>query len=134
MLRWSGNVGPYLEKGHIEPSTSPYGAPVLFVPKKDGTLRMCYDYRALNKITVSNRYPLPRIDDLLDQLVGAVCFTRLDLMSGYNQIRISKEDVPKTAFVTPFGHFQFWVLCFGLSNTLATFQAAMNWLFGPYLG
>ena len=123
-----------LEKGHIEPSTSPYGSPVLFVSKKDGTLRMCYDCRALNKITVSNRYPLPRIDDLLDQLVGAEYFTTLDLMTGYNQIRISEEDVPKTAFVTPFGHFQFRVLCFGLTNAPATFQAAMNRLFAPYLG
>jgi hypothetical protein len=99
-----------LIKGHIEPSTSPYGAPVLFVKKKDGTLRMCIDYRALNKLTIKNKYPLPRIDDLLDKLNGSTCFSSLDLKSGYYQIQIRDEDKPKTAFRTPFGHYQFKVL------------------------
>ena len=142
----------------IEPSTSPYGAPILFVGKKDGTLRMCIDYRALNKITIKNKYPLPLIDQLMDQLSGAKVYTSLDLASGvwlttpcvsltlkvmpmlplvpagYHQIRITPEDVPKTAFRTPFGHYQFKVLSFGLSNAPATFQAAMNDIFRGQLG
>jgi len=105
-----------LRQGIIEPSTSPYGAPCLFVTKKDGSLRMCVDCRALNKITVKNKYPLPRIDDLLDQLHGATVFSSLDLQSGYRQIRIQDEDVPKTAFKTPMGLYQFRVLAFGLTN------------------
>jgi transposase InsO family protein len=126
-------VQDLMEKGLIEPSTSPFGAPVLFVQKKDGTLRMCIDYRQLNKITVRDRYPLPRIDDLLDRLAGCRVFSSLDLQSGYHQVRISEEDVPKTAFTTPFGHFQFKVLCFGLTNAPATFQRIMNRVFAPYL-
>jgi hypothetical protein len=127
-------VADLLEKGFIEPSSSPYGAPVLFVKKKDGTLRMVIDYRALNKITIKNKYPLPRIDDLLDRLGGAKYFTSLDLTSGYHQIRISSDDVPKTAFRTPLGHFQFKVLSFGLTNAPATFQTVMNSVFAPLLG
>jgi len=111
-----------LKKGLIEPSGSPFGAPVLFVQKKDGSLRMCVDYRALNKITVRDRYPLPRIDDLLDKLHGCTVFSSLDLQSGYHQIRISDEDVPKTAMITPFGQFQFKVLCFGLTNAPQHFR------------
>ena len=126
-------VTELLKLGLIEPSSSPYGAPVLFVGKKDGTLRMCIDYRALNKITVKNKYPLPRIDQLMDSLAGAKCFTSLDLQSGYHQIRITPEDVDKTAFRTPFGHYQFKVLSFGLTNAPATFQAAMNNMLRPYL-
>lgn len=123
-----------LAKGFIEPSTSPYGAPVLFVQKKDGTLRMCVDYRQLNKQTIKDRYPLPRIDDLLDQLGKCTVFSSLDLQSGYHQIKITEEDVPKTAFTTPFGHYQYKVLCFGLTNAPATFQRVMNRIFAPYLG
>jgi hypothetical protein len=127
-------IDEYLRKGWIEPSSSPYGAPILFVTKKDGGLRMCIDYRALNKITVKNRYPLPRIEDLFDRLQGARYFSSLDLSQGYHQIRITDEDVPKTAFRTPFGHYQFRVLSFGLTNAPATFQCAMNAVFGkiPY--
>jgi len=127
-------VAELLKLGLIEPSSSPYGAPVLFVGKKDGSLRMCIDYRALNKITVKNKYPLPRIDQLMDSLAGAQVFTSLDLQSGYHQIRISPEDVSKTAFRTPFGHYQFKVLSFGLTNAPATFQAAMNDMLRPLLG
>ena len=123
-----------LEKGWIEPSVSPFGSPILFVQKKDGSLRMCVDYRAVNKQTEKNRYALPRIDDLLDQLHGSTVFTSLDLAQGYHQIRITPEDVPKTAFRTPIGHFQYRVLPFGLTNAPATFQAVMNDIFRPYLG
>jgi hypothetical protein len=118
-----------LDKGWLERSDSPFAAPVLFVSKKDGTLRMCVDYRALNKITVKNRYSLPRIDDLFDKLRGATVFSSLDLAQGYHQIRIPPEDVPKTAFRTPLGHFQYKVLCFGLTNAPATFQRAMDDIF-----
>lgn len=115
--------------GLIEPSSSPYGAPILFVQKKGGSLRMCCDWRRLNAQTIKSRYPLPRIDYLLDQLHGASVFTSLDLLSGYHQILIDPADVPKTAFTTPFGHYQFKVMSFGLSNAPATFQAVMNKLF-----
>ena len=115
-------------------SQSPYGAPVLFVPKPNGRgLRLCVDYRALNSITVKNRCTLPRIDDLLDAVSGSQYFTSLDLTSGYHQILISEEDRPKTAFRTPFGHFQFKVLIEGLTNAPATFQTVMNSIFAPYL-
>jgi hypothetical protein len=126
-------IADLLRKGYIEPSQSPWGAPVLFVPKKDGALRMCIDYRALNKLTVKNRYPLPRIEDLLEQLQGAKVFSSLDLASGYWQIRISDDDVPKTAFRTHIGHYQWRVLSFGLTNCPSTFQAAMNDIFRGYL-
>ncbi|KAJ9517709.1 hypothetical protein QJQ45_004021 [Haematococcus lacustris] len=126
-------VAELLAKKLIEPSCSPYGAPVLFVEKRDGTLRMCVDYRALNKLTVRDRYPLPRIDDLFDKLQGKTIFNSLDLQSGYHQIRITPEDVPKTAFVTPEGQFQYKVLSFGLTNAPATFQRVMNRVFEKQL-
>ncbi len=127
-------VADLLRKGLIEPSQSPYGAPILFVQKKDGSLRMCIDYRALNKLTVRNQYPLPRIDDLLDRLQGARVFSALDLQSGYHQIRITEEDRPKTAFKTPMGLYQFKVLSFGLCNAPSTFPAVMNSIFGDLIG
>lgn len=122
-----------LKQGLIEPSNSPYGAPILFVGKKDGTLRMCCDWRRLNSQTVKSRYPLPRIDHLLDQLHGAKWFTTLDLQSGYHQILIKPEDVEKTAFTTPFGHYQWKVMSFGLCNAPATFQELMNRIFAPLM-
>jgi hypothetical protein len=122
-----------LTQGWIEPSDSPWGSPVLFAQKKGGTLRMCIDYRGLNKFTVRNRYPLPRIDDLFDSLQGAKFFTSLDLASGYHQIRIPEADRAKTAFRTHIGHFQYRVLSFGLTNAPATFQKAMDALLGPLL-
>lgn len=124
-------VTDLLAKGHIQPSTSPFAAPVLFVEKADGSLRMVIDYRALNRITVKNRYPLPRIDELIDRMQGCTVFSKLDLASGYNQIRITQEDIKKTAFRTPFGHFEYRVLPQGLANAPATFQAFMNSILGP---
>lgn len=127
-------VTAFLDSGILEPSKSPYGAPVLFVPKPNGRgLRLCVDYRALNNITVKNRYPISRIDDLLDAVSGSKYFTSLDLTSGYHQVLISEEDRPKTAFRTPWGHYQFKVLIEGLTNAPATFQSVMNSIFHPFL-
>ncbi|KAL0536183.1 hypothetical protein IC582_025122 [Cucumis melo] len=122
-----------LDKGFIRPSVSPWGAPVLFVKKKDGSMRLCIDYRELNKVTVKNRYPLPRIDDLFDQLQGATVFSKIDLRSGYHQLRIKDEDVPKTAFHSRYGHYEFIVMSFGLTNAPAVFMDLMNRVFREFL-
>ncbi|XP_042012315.1 uncharacterized protein LOC121760756 [Salvia splendens] len=122
-----------LDLGFIRPSVSPWGAPVLFVKKKDGTMRMCVDYRELSKLTLKNKYPLPRIDDLLDQLKGASVFSKMDLKSGYHQLKIKPEDVPKTAFRTRYGHYEFTVVPFGVTNAPAVFMDLMNRVFHPYL-
>ena len=106
-------IDTLLEQGWIRPSSSPYGAPVLFIPKKDGKWRLCMDYRALNKITVKNRYPLPKVEELMDRLHGARYFTKLDLSSGYHQIRVKEADIHKTAFVSRYGLFEYTVMPFG---------------------
>ncbi|KAJ9539429.1 hypothetical protein OSB04_032162 [Centaurea solstitialis] len=133
MQELSSQLEELLEKGFIRPSSSPWGAPILFVKKKDGSMRMCIDYRELNKLKVKNRYPLPRIDDLFDQLQGAACFSKIDLRSGYNQLKVREEDVYKTAFETGYGHFEFVVMPFGLTNALAAFMDLMNRVCRPML-
>ncbi|GJX86922.1 putative reverse transcriptase domain-containing protein [Tanacetum coccineum] len=121
------------DKGFIRTSSSPWGAPVLFVKKKDGSFRMCIDYRELNKLTVKNHYPLPIIDDLFDQLQGSQFFSKIDLMSRYHQLRVHEDNIPKTAFITRYGHFKFTVMPFGLTNTPSIFMDLMNRVCRPYL-
>jgi hypothetical protein len=122
-----------LDKGYIRPSVSPWGAPTLFVKKKDGTLHLCIDYKQLNKMTIKNKYPLPRIDDLFDQLRGATIFSKIDLRSGYHQVRIKDEDIHKTTFRTRYGHYEFVVVPFGLTNAPTTFMCLMNSVLNKYL-
>ncbi|GJY69566.1 putative reverse transcriptase domain-containing protein [Tanacetum coccineum] len=122
-----------LDKGFIRPSSSPWGAPILFVKKKDGIMWMCIDYRELNKVTVKNVYPLPRINDLFDQLQGAKWFSKIVLRSGYHQLKVHEEDIPKAAFRTRHGHYEFVVMPFGLTNALAIFMDLMNRVCRPML-
>jgi hypothetical protein len=122
-----------LDKGFIRPSTSPWGCPALFVQKKDESLRMCVDYRPLNAVTIKNKYPLPRIDVLFDQLVGAKVFSKIDLHSGYHQIKIRASDIPKTAFSTRYGLYEFLVMSFGLTNAPSYFMYLMNSVLMPEL-
>ena len=122
-----------MDKGFIRPSTSPWGAPVLFAKKRGKALRLCIDYRQLNRVTIQNQYPLPRIDDLFDQLRGARVYSKIDLRTGYHQLRLRETDIPKTAFRTRYGHFEFTVMPFGLTNALAAFMDLMHRMFQPYL-
>jgi hypothetical protein len=126
-------IDELLEKGYIRPSTSPWAAPVLSMEKKHGTKRICIDYRSLNEVTVKNKYPLPRIEDLFDQLRGASVFSKIDLRSGYHQLRIRPSDVPKIAFITKYGLYEFTVMSFGLTNAPTYFMYLMNSMFMDYL-
>ena len=122
-----------LSKGFIRPSISPREAPVLFVKKKDGSLRLCIDYRQLNRVTIHNQYPLPRIDELFDQLQGSRVYSKIYLRSGYHQLRVQEGDVPKTVFRTRYGHYEFLVMPFGLTNAPTAFMDLMNRVFQLYL-
>jgi hypothetical protein len=122
-----------LDKQFIHPSSSPLGAPVIFMGKKDGTQRMCVDYRALNEVTIKNKYPFPRIEDLFGQLKGGKVFSKIDLRSGYHQLRIRPSDIAKTAFTTRYGLYEYTVMSFGLTNAPAYFMYLMNKVFMEYL-
>jgi hypothetical protein len=127
------HIKELLEKEFICPSTSPWGAPVIFVPKKNGTQRLCVDYRALNGVTIKNKYPLSRIDDLFNQLRGACVFSNIDLQSGYHQLKVRECDKMKTTFVLRYGMYEFMVISLGLTNAPAYFMYMMNKVFMEYL-
>ena len=122
-----------MDKGFIRPSTSPQGASVLVVKKRGKTLRLCIDYRQLNRVTIQNQYLLPRTDELFDQLRGARVYSKIDLRIGYHQLRVRETDIPKTAFGTRYGHFEITVMPFGLTNALGAFMDLMHRIFQPYL-
>jgi hypothetical protein len=127
------HIKELLEKGFIYPSSSPWGAPVIFVLEKDGTQRLCVDYRALNEVTIKNNYPLPRIDDLFDQLCGACVFSKIDFRSGYHHLKVRECDIPKTPFVSRYDLYEYTVMSFGLTKAPTYFMYLMNKVFMEYL-
>ena len=133
LIELKKQIEDLLEKKFIRPSASPWGAPVLLVKKKDESSRLCVDYRQLNKLAIKNKYPLPRIDDLLDWLREACVFSKIDLRSGYHQILVKPEDVQNTAFRSRYGHYEYVVMPFGVTNTPVVFMDYMNQIFRPYL-
>jgi hypothetical protein len=133
LIELKKQIEELLEKVFIRPSSSLWGAPVLFMSKKDGSRRMCVDYRSLNDVTIKNKYPLPRIEDLFDQMRGAKVFSKIDIRSGYHQLKIRTKDIPKTAFTTRYGLYEFLVMSFGLTNAPAYFMNLMNKVFMEYL-
>ena len=133
MLELKMQLQDLLEKKYIGLSVSPWGEPIMFVKKKDGTLRLYIDYRQLNKVTVKNKYPLPRIDDLFDQMRGAKVFSKIELRSGYHPVKIKDEDIHKTTFRTRYGYYEFVMVPFGLTNAPCTFMCLMNSVFSRYL-
>nr|KYP36002.1 Transposon Ty3-G Gag-Pol polyprotein [Cajanus cajan] len=133
LVELKGQLEDLLEKQFVRPSVLSWGAPVLLVKKKDGGSRLCVDYWQLNKLIIKNKYPLPRIDDLMDQLRGASVFSKIDLRSGYHQIRVKEGDIPKTAFRTRYGHYEYVVMQFGVTNAPAMFMDYMNRIFRPFL-
>ena len=132
MIIWS--IKRFVNKGYIRPSKSPWGAPVLFTKKKDGSLSLCVDYCGLNKLTIKNKFYLPRVDDISNHLYGSKIFFKIDLRSGYHQIRIKKSDIAKTGFWSWLGHYEYVVMPFGLTNAHATLMTLINSLFCDYLG
>ena len=133
MLELNTQLQELLEKNYIRPSVSTWGAQVLFMKKKDGTLRLCIDYRKLNKVTVKNKYPIPSIDDLFDQMRGVKVFSKIDMRYGYHKVIIKDEDIHKKTFRTRYGHYLFVVVPFNLTNAPATFMCLMNSVFSRYL-
>jgi hypothetical protein len=133
LAEWKEHINELVEKGFICPSSSPWGAPVIFALKKNSTQRLCMDYRALNEVTIKNKYLLPRIDDLFDQLHGACVFSKIDLQSGYHQLKVQECDIQKTAFILRYDLYEFMVMSFGLTNALAYFMYMMNKVFIEYL-
>jgi hypothetical protein len=133
LIELKKQIKELLEKGFIRPSSSPWGAPVIFVEKKDGTQRICVDYQLLNEVTIKNKYPLPRIEDLFDQMRGAKVFSKIDLCSGYHQMKIRWSNIPKTAFTTRYGLYDYTVMSFGLTNAPAYFMYMMSKVFMEYL-
>ncbi|WMV08136.1 hypothetical protein MTR67_001521 [Solanum verrucosum] len=132
LIELKAQIQDLLDIGFIHPSASPWGAPVLFVKKNDGSMRIRIDYQQLNRVTIQNKYPLPQIDDLLDQLQGASVFSKIDIIFGYHQLKIKPEDVPKTMFRTLYGHYKFLVMSFRLTSAPATFMNLMNGVFKQF--